>query len=295
MAVRITNGMMSRNYLYNLNSIGNRLNKLNKDITTTVRIHKPSDDPVGTAKTMKLSTSLERNSQYNENVGYAVSWADATETAFNSLDSVMQRARELAVRGSTETMSEEDKKAIADEIDQLRLQVIDLGNANLDDRYIFAGTATEKAPFSDAGNGKYKYTGNTQQIMIEVSLGVNMPANIYGEQPFGECIDALHEFSETLISGTDNADFQTCLDKINKALNNVVTARSENGALTNRYEMVEDRLDDLELNYTSILSDTYDTDMSKAIMEMVNAESIQRAALSVGAKILQPSLVQFLS
>lgn len=296
MAIRTTYGMMSRNVLYNLNNISNRMSNLQNDISSTVKIHKPSDDPVGAGKTLRLTTSLEKNDQYKTNSDYALSWTDATETALSSLDSVMQRARELAVKAnSTATTNYEDRQAIADEINTLYDQVIEYGNANLDGRYIFGGTTTQTKPFSDDGTRtNYTYNGNTEKISLVLGQGVEMEINRFGEEPFGTCLKALSEFS-TVLKNDDTLKFPDCLTKINTALNTVVANRSENGALTSRFEMVQDRLGDLELNYTDLLSSVYDTDFPQALTNLTKAQTTQQASLSVAAKILQTSLVDFLS
>ncbi|MGM9571846.1 MAG: flagellar hook-associated protein FlgL [bacterium] len=296
MAIRTTYGMMSRNVLYNLNNISNRMSNLQNDISSTVKIHKPSDDPVGAGKTLRLTTSLEKNDQYRTNSDYALSWTDATETALSSLDSVMQRARELAVKAnSTATTNYADRQAIADEIDTLYDQVIEYGNANLDGRYIFGGTTTQTKPFADDGTRtNYTYNGNTEKISLVLGQGVEMEINRFGEEPFGTCLKALSEFS-TALKNDDTLKLPDCITNINSALNTVIANRSENGSLTNRFEMVQDRLGYLELNYTELLSSVYDTDFPQAITELTKAQTTQQASLSVAAKILQTSLVDFLS
>ena len=62
----------------------------------------------------------------------------------------------------------------------------------------------------------------------------------------------------------------------------------------NRLEMVNSRLEDTEVNYTKLLSDNEDVNMAKVIVELTNQENIYRASLAAGARIIQPSLVDFL-
>ena len=57
---------------------------------------------------------------------------------------------------------------------------------------------------------------------------------------------------------------------------------------------MDDRLQSQEVIATKQMSENEDVDMEKAITEMITQESIHRAALSVGARIIQPSLVDFL-
>ena len=84
------------------------------------------------------------------------------------------------------------------------------------------------------------------------------------------------------------------LTRLDNVMNTMSAERSELGARSNRLDMVESRLDQQEVTATQVLSDNEDVDMEKVIMDLTNQESVQRAALSVGARIIQPSLMDFL-
>ena len=77
-------------------------------------------------------------------------------------------------------------------------------------------------------------------------------------------------------------------------INNIVNARAELGARMNRLELVENRLSEQEVIATQTMSQNEDIDYAKAITELITQESLHRAALSAGARIIQPSLVDFL-
>lgn len=302
MSVRVTNSMMSRQLLTNLNSISKKLYSLENDLSTTVKIHRPSDDPVGAAKTMYLKSSLEKNGQYQRNVDYAVSWTDAAEVAFSSLDEIMQRARELSVKASTGTLAADERQAIADEIQQIYSQIVDLGNADVSGRYIFAGTKTDTPPFTNttATNSSGKtvlastYTANEQLINMQFGDGIYMPINITGGEPFKNCLNNLSQIHKALQDDNQDLLVKEAISRMDESLGEVINIRAENGAITKRMEMVKSRLEDLELNYDTLLSNVYDTVLSDTIMDLTTAETIQRAAMSIGSQIIQPSLIDFL-
>lgn len=302
MSVRVTNSMMSRQLLTNLNSISKKLYSLENDLSTTVKIHRPSDDPVGAAKTMYLKSSLEKNGQYQRNVDYAVSWTDAAEVAFSSLDEIMQRARELSVKASTGTLAADERQAIADEIQQIYSQIVDLGNADVSGRYIFAGTKTDTPPFTNttATNSSGKtvlastYTANEQLINMQFGDGIYMPINITGGEPFKNCLNNLSQIHKALQDDNQDLLVKEAISRMEESLGEVINIRAENGAITKRMEMVKSRLEDLELNYDTLLSNVYDTVLSDTIMDLTTAETIQRAAMSIGSQIIQPSLIDFL-
>ncbi len=84
------------------------------------------------------------------------------------------------------------------------------------------------------------------------------------------------------------------LSKMDQHIDIFLKEQARVGAKQNRVEMMEDRIAQQEVTATKILSENEDVDMERVITELLTQESIHRAALSVGAKIIQPTLVDFL-
>lgn len=99
-----------------------------------------------------------------------------------------------------------------------------------------------------------------------------------------------------LINALENNDpsIGDFLGKIDANIDKFLAARAQVGAKQNRVELMEDRLSQQEVFSSRILSDNEDIDIEKAIMELTTQESVHRAALSVGSRIIQPTLVDFL-
>lgn len=93
----------------------------------------------------------------------------------------------------------------------------------------------------------------------------------------------------------DDVMLQDALNNIDLHLDRVLTVAGEIGGKTNRVEFIKDRIDENEITFTSLLSKIQDTDMAEAIMFFKNLENVYRASLSVGSKVIQPSLVDFIS
>ena len=113
---------------------------------------------------------------------------------------------------------------------------------------------------------------------------------------FGD-LDDMFKSIKTSIENPGSADAKPMGDFIGMIDDNmdaVLTQRADIGARQNRVEMMENRLDSQEINAIKQMSENEDIDYEKVITEMITQESIHRAALSVGARIIQPSLVDFL-
>mgnify|MGYP004702346459 CR=1 FL=1 len=160
--MRITNSMLVSNMIRNINSNLNRMEKIQNQMATGKTISRPSDDPVGMARVLKSTSDIMVSEQHKRNVDEALSWLETTETSVTQLKDVMQRVRELTVRGATGSMASDDRQAIQKEIVQLKEQILSIGNSTFAGRFIFGGYNTKEHPFSieetDVGD-KLKYNG----------------------------------------------------------------------------------------------------------------------------------------
>ncbi len=136
---------------------------------------------------------------------------------------------------------------------------------------------------------------NDEAVNITVSDGVNLQANITPSNVFNtELFEGLQQFADALESGDEGQDLGQFIDDIDGYINNVVDERANLGARMNRLDMIENRLSSQEIVASKIMSDNEDVDFEKVIMDLKTQESIHRAALSVGAQVIQPSLIDFL-
>ena len=92
----------------------------------------------------------------------------------------------------------------------------------------------------------------------------------------------------------DTAGISVYLGNVDDHLENINSSRSEIGAKTNRLEMILKRIEDDNINVTQLLSNNQDVDMAETIMLLKNAENVYKASLSAGARVIQPSLLDFL-
>jgi len=130
--------------------------------------------------------------------------------------------------------------------------------------------------------------------LIEVSSGTKLQANINPQNVFADQLFAdITKFSDALKSNNDS-ELQTALGNVDTHIDNVVNERADLGARMNRLELVENRLAEQEIIATRTMSDNEDIDMEKVIMNLTTQESIHRAALSAGSRIIQPTLLDFL-
>ncbi len=145
--MRITHRMIANTVNYNLQNSLRSLEKYSNQLSTGKAFQRPSENPVGVGRVMGYSASINRNEQFRLNMNQSQGWLENSEYALqNSLD-VMQRIRELAIYGANESLTAEDRRAIAPEVLEFIDHLIGIANTESNGLYIFGGHQTLKAPF----------------------------------------------------------------------------------------------------------------------------------------------------
>jgi len=294
--MRITNNMLSQNLLRNLELSQGRVDQLQNQLSSGHRINRPSDDPVGIQNAMRLKSNISSVEQWKNNAAEAVDTMNTTESTLGDMTAMLQRVRELTVQGANGTLAAVDKGAIADEVDQISAQLKMMANTQIGSKYIFSGTATDKELITPGGT----WQGNNQDVMFEVGNNLKLPISVNGNNLFGDTpaipsgvFTTLSALSADLRIG-NSIGINNALTNIDANINNVISIRSDLGARTNRMTALQEQLDYTSTNLQANLSTIQDADMAKTITDFTNQQNVYKAALSVGAKIIQPSLVDFM-
>ncbi|MFJ5769129.1 flagellar hook-associated protein FlgL [Psychrobacillus sp. NPDC093180] len=288
--MRVTQSMLSNNMLRNLSTSYNKMGKLQDQITTGKKVNRPSDDPVVAMKGIGYRTALDKVEQFQRNIGEVNNWLDSSDDALDKVGSALQRANELAVKAASDTTTPDDRAKIHSELDQLREHIQNIANTKVGDKYIFSGTKTT-TPLFDEKTGGYPTTGLdsfNKDVEIEVFDGITLKANTNAIDVFKN----IDQMFQDIKDGT--VDFNAAIGKIDDQMNEILTTRADIGARQNRVELMDERLQSQSVIATKQMSENEDIDYEKVITEMITQESVHRAALSVGARIIQPSLVDFL-
>jgi flagellar hook-associated protein 3 FlgL len=317
MSMRITNNMVSDRMLRDLTNQYAQLANTQLSVSTGRSVNAPSDNPTASAQERLRNSELAGITTSQSSVAATQTRLNSMESSMESIRSALSRANELALTGATGSYSQSDRNAMADEIDQLVKSVKDAVNVKVGDDYIFSGTASDKPPYTDATGDAYQGDGGA--ILRDGGAGVQLQNNpsfvgtdngpstpltagsVLGNGSAsgdGKVLDALTQLAAHLRGGTA-ADLQavqsTDLQAIKANQTAVSNAVSAIGAMSNRATAASSRLQDLEDGTKQSISDLTGVDMAQAIMDYSTQSAAYQASLKVGAQIIQPSLLQFLS
>jgi flagellar hook-associated protein 3 FlgL len=296
---RITSSMISRGVLTDLNDVSTRMSQTQRKMSSGKEITRPSDDPFGTGRALGLRTELDGIGQYRRNATDAEGWTSATDTALRTIGDITQSSRELLVRGANGTLSATERGQMANQIDQWIGDAKDAGNTAFEGRSLFAGTATTTKPYGTASDA---YLGDSGDIVRSIGPGVAVIVNargsdVLGNGADGKLLNTLRDISAHLRGGSaaDLAALSgTDLVAIDRSQDAILTAQAQVGSIANRLETADSRLSELEINTTTLLSQTEDADTPSTIVDYSMQQAVYQSALRAGAGIVQASLMDFL-
>ncbi|GLC32324.1 flagellar hook-associated protein FlgL [Clostridium omnivorum] len=334
--MRVTNKMLSSSFLADMRGNLANMQKLQQQLTSGKEIRRPSDDPFKVARAMQLTTDINTNKQYNENITNTINWLDTTDTALGQAGNVLQRVRELLVSAGNAGYSVNERKAVKDEINQKVGELAQVLNTNFDGKYVFGGSRGTTKPvdvenrdalgniknaelfFYKNGGGKLATGDNeldmlSSKLQVEISQGVTMDYNVTSTDILkftnekGEQIDIADLFKRITNHLDGKNDSGTALDptsvskltgddllQITDSITNLLRIRSEVGAKENRMDSAKDKNEEENFNMTELLSKTEDIDITQKTMEFATMQTVYTASLQTSARVIQPSLLDYL-
>jgi len=297
--MRVTQSMLTNNMLRNISLSYRKLEKLQDQLATQKKITRPSDDPVVAMLGLGYRTDLNQVEQFTRNIGEVRNWLETTDDALSQGVQVLNRIRELVVQASNDTYEENQREAIAKELRELNEQLKIIAQTKIGDKYLFNGTNTSRSPVQLI-EGEEVIQFSDGAINIEIFSGIFIQTNIEGNDLFVREEDGRTTFAlidsivNALESGASGKEIEGYLGEIDGEIDRFLQVQAEVGAKQNRVELMENRLQQQEVTAKKIMSDNEDVHIEEVITELITQESIHRAALAVGARIIQPTLLDFL-
>ncbi|AJA47840.1 flagellar hook-associated protein 3 [Clostridium pasteurianum DSM 525 = ATCC 6013] len=324
--MRITNNMLTSNFLSDMQNNLQNMQKIQQQMTSGKVISKASDDPFIAARSMQLNTQLDANNQYNSNIKDASNWLSTTDTTLGQVGNALSRINELLVSTGNAGFSDNERQSVKDEINQVISGLSQTLNTNFDGKYIFGGSRATTKPLAAVtdsnGNTKLDYNASSAELNMidkklytEISQGVTIDYSVSAQDVLeyknGDSTEDLRNLLQNIVNHLDgkNADGSTPaegstspisllttddLAGIQAAANNVLKLRSEVGAKENRMKDALDNNTTESQNLTTILSKTEDIDITQKTMEYATAQTVYLASLQTSARVIQPTLLDYL-
>jgi flagellar hook-associated protein 3 FlgL len=298
MSLRVTPRTAMRTAMEGLNASLDRTTTLQEQLSSSRQINRPSDSPIGTVSAMQMRSDIRRADQFGRNANDGLSWLGIADNTLTAMNDTIGRVRELTIQGMNASMDAGSRANIAAEITTLRDTLVGQANAKYLDRPIFAGNAGSVLAYDPTTTTFSGSAGDLIERRVAPNLKVRV--NLTGPEIFGpdgagaagNLFQVVNQIATDLVSnpsalGTD----LNALDARSSSLQNRL---GEVGAKYNQVEGMKSRADDQMTALQGSLSDIENVDLPKTITDLQLQDVAYQAALAATAKVIQPSLVDFL-
>ncbi|WP_325064798.1 flagellar hook-associated protein FlgL [Leifsonia sp. AG29] len=289
----MTTATQTANAQRNLQLSLQRQTQLYDQATSRRLLTKPSDDPTATASALDVRSGQAATAQYQRNADNGDSWLSTADSALTSVEGLLRRVRDLTVQGANDgALSAAAKESIATELDGLKKSLLSTANTTYVGRSVFAGN-------SDAGvafRPDYSFTG-VPGSTVERRIGPDSTVRVDsdGAAVFGTGSSSVF----ALIDNTVN-DLRTGVNvgprlaEIDDRMKAVVGEHAQIGGRQTRLDQAKDALavgaNSLEAQRSSL----EDADLSKVLLDLKTQDVNYQTAIAVTARVLQPTLMDFL-
>lgn len=251
-------------------------------LSSGLRINQAADDTAGMAVSEKLKNQVRGLNQAQRNVQDGISLLQTAEGGLTEIHSILARMRELAVQGANDTLVASDRLNINAEFTQLKAEVTRIASS-----VNFNGTLVLQNAASPVTLQVGANSGSTSQFTIALTNNI---AGTTGQ--VAGTGDGLGILDAAQASVTTQALASSSITSLDAAINQVTTNRANIGAMQNRLESASRSIAVAAENTAAANSRVADADIASAMSEMVRAQILQQAGISVLAQANQaPSLV----
>jgi flagellar hook-associated protein 3 FlgL len=309
-----------------LNDVSNDLERLRMIGATGKKLNKPSDNPASIRPVLNTRKQLSNVDRYLKTMGKSLDTMQATDGNLGHVENIMQRAKEIMTNAVNGSLNDADRTVLADELANLRKELLDAANGMVDGKYLFAGYEEDTIPFvenlaydpltydpNDSSTWPYRYQGDENATSLEITTGELIQVNLTGNNLFfGSAAwdnldptqnstdpgryDLFLELTqaEEAIRTNNLTDMQTSLDDLEGAAEQNRRLRSQLGNRASRVETAMDYQEGARIDLKQILSRYEDADAIEAFNAIVQQETAFQAALSVTSKVSQLSILDFI-
>ena len=314
--MRVTTNAFTESLVNQLSQLTTRQSTLQSEVSSGLSVTAPSDNPEAMQNTLNYQSQSAAQTQYTNNITTLQSRATSVSDVLSSLQTLVSRVNEIATSAQNTTVSQTDLDSYANEVNLLINQAVQLVNTKdpSTGQYLFGGTASSSAPFTTTTDSSgdvtaVAYNGNSSTNQSEIAQGslvsVDIPgANTTGTGARGLVTDSqsgadlfnhLIALRDDLTSGNVTAITSTDSANLDKDQNNILYQVSKNGAVQTQLETASTVASNATSTLNTMISNSSSADMVQTLVQLNSVQTAYQAALQSGAKIMQLSILNYIS
>ncbi len=313
--MRITQNMLTQQFLYNITQNNNQMQQLQEQLSTGKTLNQASDNPLAVSQDMSLKDAISQNTSFQSTVSSGLTWMQNTSSVLSQISSALQNVQQNVTEALNSTnQSSSAMKALYNTTQQYVQGIEQLVNSQQGDRYLLNGTNTNQAPASaftqaDGSTGISIQNGTASAAVISYAIasGITISTNVTATSLLLTNPTTLNVSSTDPTNLQNNlnsilsdlkqgnvTDLSTQLKNLTNNMQNVTNVNGELGSREQRLTALQNQLNQFSTNLTNQKGVIEDANMAQVITKFSTDQTVYQAALKMGSEILLPSLVSFL-
>lgn len=279
-------------------------------LSTGRRVNRASEDASAFQKARQLEILEQRYEQYQRTISEARSWLDHTQENLDLVSDVFTEVYEQGVRATNSTLTESERLEVANSLENLLENIVELLNSKAGEEYLYSGTRTTVKPFAidpadptgDAADVVYYGNGDAvaRQIGPDASLNVNIDGNRVinvdhdaDGAPDYTATESIQNLIDALRANDIDA-MKTGIDRVETARDHFINLGAEVGSVANRLDLSESQLAEATLAVVRQRSEEEEIDLAEALLEFQRAQTNLQTSLQLTGSLLQNTLLNFI-
>lgn len=233
--MRISDLMISNNYLRNMDRNKSRLAEIQSHLSSMKKVMRPSDSPAGATKILRLNSQTGQSDIFSKNISNSLAFIQETTFGMENIQTEITKIMATLTEINNAT-NQENLDLYADQIDLALKAILDSANTKYDGKFLFGGTDYSFAPFGFTGDGQsieIKPGSISGKQNIKVGQNIFQKINMTGTELFG-----------TIVKQSGNFDLNAAVGAVETNQLSIYDAAGQEYTLS--------------LNYTKTASNTYE-------------------------------------
>ncbi len=270
-----------------------------EELSTGRRVNSPSDDPEAAAEDVQNQASQSQIDQYVQNTNSLEGMFETADSALSSVVTALNQAISLGTQGANGTLSTSQQQSLAQQVQDIQNQVVQLANSSYQGNYIFGGTDTQSPPFAldSTQLSGATYSGNNDVNNVEIAAGLSIQTNVPGSQiftgPGGGVLGSLQQLVTALQSG-NAANIGSATSQITSSLNYMSQQRIFYSSATSQLTSTQASLQQEQVNLQTEDTNLVGADLATVATALSQAQTTQSATLAALAQVIPQSLLDYL-
>src|SRR6185437_1688827 len=266
-------------------------------LSTGRRVNQPSDDPAAEAQLIENKAESAQADSFQQCLSSINGQFQTADSTLSSIETQLQRAITLGTQAANQgTLSDNDRLAIANELQGIQNQLVSLANTSYQGVFLFSGTVQTQPFVVDASvPSGVRYAGNTGLNKVTVGAGYQLQVNLPGSQLFSATgSDVFQSMTDLIQSVQTNSNIGDSVAEVNKAFTYLSTQRVFYGNAMNQVTSQQNFLSSETVELSTQENTIAGADISVVASNLVQTENARQAALQAIGRMPPRSLFDFL-